>query len=77
MWTVGGKKFQQTTGCTDIDKAKSAFAASMTKEGKSGNTVNKYLNLLTLVFRVLKKPARLSANPWEDIQRKWATAAPP
>jgi len=46
------------------------FAASMTKEGKSANTVNKYLNLLTLVFRVLKKPARLTLNPWEDIQRK-------
>jgi len=169
MWTVGGKKFQQTTGCTDIDKARpelyrimaphlienekhhletvkafieskkhdlaaidevrnpnltitkawdaylesdkrpdtgestlaqyafqftrfetwiadkhsavktlkdvtpeiaSAFAASMTKDGMSGNTVNKYLNLLTLVFRVLKKPARLTVNPWEDIQRK-------
>ena len=48
----------------------SQFAASMTKDGKSANTVNKYLNLMTLVFRVLKKPARLSSNPWEDIQRK-------
>jgi len=48
----------------------SAFAASMTKDGKSANTVNKYLALLTLVFRILKKPARLAVNPWEDIQRK-------
>jgi integrase len=46
------------------------FAASMAKDGKSANTVNKYLNLLTLVFRVLKKPARLTLNPWEDVQRK-------
>lgn len=47
-----------------------AFSASLLKDGKSANTVNKYLNLLTLVFRVLKKPARLTINPWEDIQRK-------
>jgi len=47
-----------------------AFSGSLINEGKSANTVNKYLNLLTLVFRVLKKPARLTANPWEDIQRR-------
>lgn len=46
------------------------FYANLIKEGKSANTVNKYLNLLTLVFRVLKKPGRLTTNPWEDIQRK-------
>jgi integrase len=32
------------------------------------------LNLLTLVFRVLKNKARLVGNPWEDIQRKRLTA---
>jgi integrase len=34
------------------------------------STYNKHLNLLTLVFRVLKNKARLTGNPWEDIQRK-------
>jgi integrase len=36
----------------------------------SASTYNKHLNLLTLVFRVLKDKARLSGNPWQDIQRK-------
>jgi integrase len=47
-----------------------AFAANLIKDGRSANTYNKYLNLLTLVFRILKKEARLAMNPWEDIQRK-------
>jgi integrase len=46
------------------------FVVHLGNEGKSGNTINKYLNLLTLVFRVLKDKARLTVNPWEGIQRK-------
>jgi len=48
----------------------SAFAKSITGEGRSANTYNKYRSLLTLVFRVLKEPARLTINPWEGIQYK-------
>jgi integrase len=36
----------------------------------SPSTYNKHLNLLTLVFRVVKHKAKLTGNPWEDIQRK-------
>ena len=46
------------------------FVAYLVSEGRSPNTINKYLNLLALVFRVLKVKARLSDNPWEGIQRK-------
>ncbi len=47
-----------------------AYAASLNGGRLSPNTYNKHLNVLTLVFRVLKKKARLTANHWEDIQRK-------
>jgi integrase len=47
-----------------------AYAASLNDGRLSASTFNKHLNLLTLVFRVLKDKARLAFNPWEDIQRK-------
>jgi integrase len=34
------------------------------------NTYNKHVGLLTLVFRVLFKTAKLTGNPWQDIERK-------
>lgn len=46
------------------------YAASLNGGRFSPNTYNKHLNLLTLVFRVLKNKARLITNHWEDIQRK-------
>jgi integrase len=46
------------------------YAASLNGGRLSPNTYNKHLNLLALVFRVLKHKAKLTANPWEDIQRK-------
>jgi len=46
------------------------YAASLNGGRLSPNTCNKHLNLLTLVFRVVKHKARLAENPWEDIQRK-------
>jgi integrase len=33
-------------------------------------TINKHLNVLALVFRVLFKAAKLTVNPWADIERK-------
>jgi len=36
----------------------------------SASTFNRHMNLLALVWRVLKKKARLSENPWESIERK-------
>jgi integrase len=46
------------------------YAASLNGGRLSPNTYNKHLNLLTLIFRVLKHKAKLIDNPWEDIQRK-------
>ena len=46
------------------------FAGWLTTEGRSPNTFNKYMNVMALVFRTVKEAARLTGNPWEDIQRK-------
>lgn len=46
------------------------YAANLNGVGLSPNTYNKHLNLLTLVFRVLKHKAKLTDNHWEVIQRK-------
>lgn len=46
------------------------YASSLNHDKLSASTYNKHLNLLTLVFRVVKNKAKLAGNPWEDIQRK-------
>ena len=46
------------------------FVKHLVAEKRTPNTINKYLNLFQLVWRVLAKPARLSVNPWAEIQRK-------
>jgi len=46
------------------------YAGSLNHGRLSASTYNKHLNLLTLVFRVVKHKAKLTANVWEDIQRK-------
>jgi len=46
------------------------YAGQLNHGRLSGSTINKHLNLLTLVFRVLKHKAKLTGNPWEEIQRK-------
>lgn len=46
------------------------YASSINRGRFSPSTYNKHLNLLTLVFRILKHKAKLAGNPWEDIQRK-------
>jgi len=43
------------------------YAASLNHGRFTPSTYNKHLNLLTLVFRVLKNKARLVGNPWEEI----------
>ena len=48
----------------------SEFASHLQSRGLSPNTFNKYINLLQLVFRVLKDKTRLEHNPWDSIQRK-------
>jgi integrase len=46
------------------------YATSLNHGKLSASTYNKHLNLLTLIFRVLKSKAKLADNPWESIQRK-------
>lgn len=46
------------------------YAAQLNHGRLSASTYNKHLNLLTLVFRILKHRAKLTENPWEEIQRK-------
>jgi integrase len=46
------------------------YAASLNHGRLSAGTFNKHLNLLKLVFRVLKVKGRVTVYPWEDIQRK-------
>ena len=46
------------------------YAATMNGGSRSPNTYNKHLNLLALVFRVLKGKAKIAENPWQDIPRK-------
>jgi len=46
------------------------YAGYLTEKGKSPNTFNKYMNLLSLVFRTVAEKARLTKNPWAEIQRK-------
>ena len=47
------------------------YATHLTDERKlSANSFNKHMRFLQLMFRVLKEPARLTVNPWEQVQRK-------
>lgn len=58
----------------DVTKEIAEHYASQLNHGRlSASTYNKHLNLLTLVFRVLKHKAKLTSNPWEEIQRKRIT----
>ena len=47
----------------------SEYAADLRDEGFSANTYNKHIRLLMLVFRILKRKANITDNPWEDITR--------
>ncbi len=49
------------------------YASHLLKSRGSPNTYNKHLNLLSLVFRVLKAKARINSIVWDDIQRKTLT----
>ena len=50
------------------------YVSSLNHGMFSPSTYNKHLNLLTLVFRVLKHRAKLTDNPWVDTQRKRVVA---
>ena len=52
------------------DEVAADFVSHLERAKRTPNTINKYLNLLQLVWRVLAKSARLATNPWADIRRK-------
>lgn len=68
-WVAG--KYPDKQFLRDIDESVAAEFIGWLVEGKrSGNTINKYRNLLSLVFETLKAKARLTINPWTGIQRR-------
>jgi integrase len=65
------EKHADTLTVREVTKEIAEEYASSLNHGKlSPSTYNKHLNLLTLVFRVVKNKAKLTGNPWEEIQRK-------
>ena len=65
------EKHPEITALRDVTRQiAEEYAASLNHVKFTASTFNKHMNLLTLVFRVLKNKARLTGNPWEDIQRK-------
>ena len=50
------------------------FASHLSTSKRSGNTFNKYINLVSLVFRTLADKAKLVKNPWEGIGHKRSVA---
>lgn len=65
------EKHAEAATLREVSKAMAEdYAAHLNHDRLSASTCNKHLNLLTLVFRVLKEKAKLTSNPWEDIQRK-------
>jgi integrase len=69
------EKYPQIATVRDVTQQMAEEYASSLNHGRfTLSTYNKHLNLLTLVFRLLKNKARLAGNPWEDIQRKRLTA---
>ena len=65
------EKHPQAATLRDVSRAiAEEYAASLNHGQLSAGTFNKHLNLLKLVFRVLKDKGRVTVNPWADIQRK-------
>src|SRR5207249_9175099 len=61
------EKHPELTALRDVVKEVAEEYASQLNHGRlSPNTFNKHLNLLQLVFRVVKHKAKLTTNPWED-----------
>lgn len=66
-----GKTHSSVASLRDVtEQIASEYAAYLMGRGLSANRFNKHVRFLELMFRVLKKPARLDGNPWENIQRK-------
>lgn len=61
----------ETVALRDVTKEVAGEYAAHLNHGRlSASTYNCHRNLLLMVFRVLKNKARLTSNPWEEIQCK-------
>ena len=64
------EKHPDTRTLRDVSREIAEEYAGSLNHGKfSPSTYNKHLNLLTLVFRVVKHKAKLTINPWESPKR--------
>src|SRR5436309_1471998 len=50
------------------------YAGTLNHGTLTANTYNKHLNVLAMVFRVLKNKAKIASNPWEEMPRKRVVA---
>ncbi len=65
------REYPKITRVADVDHEMAlAFMQSVFNSGVSNTTYNKYLQSLRLIFKHLKEPAALDANPFEDIPKK-------
>ena len=66
-----GKRCPEGATLRDVTSSVAEEYVGTLNHGRlSPNTFNKHVNLLTLVFRVLKSKGKILNNPWEEIQRK-------
>ena len=64
-------EYPKKTRVAEVDHETAlAFMQSVFNSGISNTTYNKYLQSLRLIFKHLKEPATLDANPFEDIPKK-------
>jgi integrase len=65
------EKHPEATTLCDVNESIAEEYASYLNGGRlAPGTYNKHLNVLALLFRVLFKTAKLTGNPWLDIERK-------
>jgi integrase len=65
------EKHPECVSLRDVTRSIAEDYAGNLNHGRfTASTQNKHLNLLTLVFRVLKDKGRIISNPWDGIQRK-------
>jgi integrase len=66
-----GKEFPDIKELRQITKVHATKYVSTLTGGKvSASTFNRHLNALSLVWRVLEEPAKLTSNPWTAITKK-------
>ena len=73
-WTAAKHPELKTLDAVTREHAQE-YATDLLGAGLSGNSVNKHIGLLSLVFRVLADDAGVKVNPWEKIARRKQNSA--